>query len=79
MNPPGKGGKKVYNIFGPGYMTKMAAMPIYMVKTLKHLLLQNHQANCLEIWHVSFGELVLKILNNDEPELTMTCFMARSN
>ena len=27
MQPPGKGGKKVY-IFGPGYMTKMATIPI---------------------------------------------------
>ena len=28
MQPPGKGGKKVY-IFGPGHMTNMVAMPIY--------------------------------------------------
>ena len=36
----GKGGKKFY-IFGPGHMTKMAAMFIYS-KNLKNILLQNH-------------------------------------
>ena len=29
MQPPGKGGEKVF-IFGPGHMTKMAAMPLYV-------------------------------------------------
>ena len=36
MQPPGKGGKKIY-IFGPGNMTQMATMPIFAknLKTLK--------------------------------------------
>ena len=36
-----------------GHMTKMAAMPIYMVKTLKNLLLQNQLTNDLETWYVA--------------------------
>ena len=47
VEPPwegGEGGTKVC-INGPGHMTKMAAMPIYMVKTLKNLLLQNRRAD----------------------------------
>ena len=34
MEPPWDGGTKICSN-GPGHMTKMAAMPIYMVKTLK--------------------------------------------
>ena len=40
-----KGGKKIY-IFGPGHMTKMAAMRIYG-KNHEQYLLQNHWADCL--------------------------------
>ena len=36
-----------------GHMTYMAAMPIYMVKTLKNLLLQNHLTDDLETWYVA--------------------------
>ena len=50
MQPPGKGGKKVY-IFHLGHMTKMTAMPIYD----KNFLLQTHWANCLEIWYIALG------------------------
>ena len=49
---PGKGGKKVH-IFRPGHMTMMADMPIYNIKTLKNLLLQNHCADCLETRYVA--------------------------
>ena len=57
IQPLGKGGKKIY-IFCPGHITKMQPCP-YMVKTLKNLLLQNHQADCLETWYVASGDLVL--------------------
>ena len=40
VESPWEVGKKV-NINGTGHMTKMAAMPTYMVKTFKNLLLQN--------------------------------------
>ena len=43
---------KVY-INGTGHMTKMAAMPIYMVKTFRNLLLQNQKLYDLETWHVA--------------------------
>ena len=56
-------------------MTKMAAMLIYG----KNLLLWNQWADCLETLYVAFGNLVLQILINDDPELTLTYFMARSN
>ena len=57
VQPLGKRGKKIY-IFCPGHITKMATLPIYG-KNLKNLLLQNHQADCLETWYVASGELVL--------------------
>ena len=58
MQPPGKREKKVY-IFGPDHMTKLVAMPICdKKKQLKNLLLQNHGADCLEIWYVAAGEIV---------------------
>ena len=41
MQPSSKGGKKVY-IFGPGHMTKMAALPVYGKNLKKNLLSQNH-------------------------------------
>ena len=56
MQPPSERGKKDY-IFRLGNLIKMAAMPIY-VKTLKNLLLQNHNADCLETWYVASEDLV---------------------
>ena len=61
-------------IFGPGHMTKMAAMPIYG-KTFKQFILQKHWADCL------LRNLVCSIWGSssfDDPRLTMTYFMARS-
>ena len=43
-------------------MTKMAAMPIYMVKTYKNLLLRNQKADDLESWYASSGAWVLRSL-----------------
>ena len=61
VEPPWEEGTKVY-IYGPGHMTKMAAMPIYMVKTLKNLLLQNQMSYNLETWHVAPGTQALQSL-----------------
>ena len=36
-----------------GHMTKMATMPIYIVKILKNLLLQNQLTDDLETWYVA--------------------------
>ena len=46
---------------GPGYMTSMAAMPIYG-KTLKNILLWKQKADDLESWYVALGTLVLPSL-----------------
>ena len=43
-------------------MTKMAAMPIYGVKTLKNLLLRNQKADDLETWYAASGAQVLPSL-----------------
>ena len=48
-------GKKV-SIICQSQMTEMDAMPIYEKKII---LLEIHGADCLEIWYVAFGELVL--------------------
>ena len=58
MEPPWDGGMKVCSN-GPGHMTKMATMPIIMVKTLKNLLLQNQMADDLETWYAASGARVL--------------------
>ena len=83
VEPPLEGGTKVY-INGPGHLTKMAAMPI-ILKTFKNLL-QKQKSCDLETWHVALGtqaelelELLYKPYINDDPGLTLTYFMARSN
>ena len=60
-------GTKVY-IIGPGHMTKMAALPIYGKKHLK--VFYSRQQKGLE---------PCKCYINDDPGLTYTYFMARSN
>ena len=47
VEPPWDGGTKDCSN-GPGHMTSMAAMPIYMVKTLKNILPWNQKADDLE-------------------------------
>ena len=37
-----------------GHKTKMATMPVYMVKTFKILLLQNPWTDSLGTWYVAF-------------------------
>ena len=62
---------------GLGHMNKMAAMPLYMVKSLKNL--QNQEANDLGTWYVVLRMWGLPICSNDDPRLTLTYFTARSN
>ena len=47
-----------------------------MVKTLKNLL-QNQRADFHKTWHR--GLLPIIVCSNDDPELTLTYFTARSN
>ena len=73
MEPPWEGGKKVY-INGPGHMAKMADTPIYgkiFYRTGSPMILKpgmQHQ-----------GLKLYKVHINDDPGLTLTYFMARSN
>ena len=46
-----------------------------MAKTFKNLLLQNPKSYDLEFWHAAF----YKVYINDDPELTLTYFMERSD
>ena len=52
-----------------------------MVKSFKNLHLQNQKSYDLETWHVASGIQALQslYLKNDDPGLTLTYFMARSN
>ena len=47
---------------GSCHMTKMATMPICMVKTLKNLLLRNQKVGDLETWYAASGAQVLPSL-----------------
>ena len=76
--PPWEGGTKVC-INGPSQMTKMAATPIYTLKTLKNLLLQNRRADFHETWYVASGTPAHHSCINDDPGVTLTYFPARSN
>ena len=60
MESPWDGGTKVCSN-GPGYITKMAAMPIYN-KNLKNLLIRNQKADDLETWYEASGARVLQSL-----------------
>ena len=68
MEPPCDRGTNVCSN-GPGHMTKMAAMPVY-------LLLRNQKADDLESWYAASGA---QVCSNDDPELILTYFTARSD
>ena len=60
-DPPWKEGTKVY-INGPGDMTKMAAMPIYMVKALKIFFSRTQSMMILKLGVQHWGNQGLQIL-----------------
>ena len=60
------------------HMTKMATMPMYSMKTLKNLLLQNQKSEELETWHGHQEPNINKVYINDDPGLTMTYSTERS-
>ena len=57
----------------------MTPMPIYGQKTFKNLLLQNQKADDLGTWYVALGMWVYQVCSNDDPKLTLTYLMSRSN
>ena len=72
------GGTKVCSN-GPGHMTKMAAMPIYG-KNLKNLLLhRSKRPMTLKLGMLRQVLEYYQICSNDDPGLTLTYFMVRSN
>ena len=62
----------------PDHITKMAAMPIYG-KNLKKSSSLEPKANDVESWNAASGTRVLPNRSNDDPELTLAYFTARSN
>ena len=50
-----------------------------MVKTFKNILLWNPKVNDLERWYAASVLQNFQICSNDDPELTLTYFTARSN
>ena len=68
MQPPGNERKKSY-MFGPGFMTKMAAMPIY---GKRKSYVRNHGVDYLETWFIASGIYFLKVYLNNDPVLTLT-------
>ena len=58
MEPPWGGRTKVSSN-GPGHLTKMATMPIYVKKTFKNFLPWNQKTDDLETWYAALGARVL--------------------
>ena len=54
-------------------------MPIYGEKTFKNLLLQNQAADDFETWYTAWGTRLLPKFSYDDPGLTFTIFITRSN
>ena len=77
MESPWDGGTKVCSN-GHGHMTKMPPCP-YMVKTLKNLLLWNKRLMTLKLSMQHWVLEYYQVCSNDDPGLTLTYFMARSN
>ena len=71
-------GTKVYSNV-PGHMTKMAAMPIYY-KNLKNLLFSGTKRP-MPLKHGMQHRLLeyYQVRSNDDPELTLIYFTAKSN
>ena len=62
-------GMKVY-INGLGHMTKMAAMPIYVKKTLKIFFSRTRIPMILKLGMYHWGLKLYKVYINDDPGLT---------
>ena len=77
MELPCNGGMKVCSN-GPGYMTIMAAMPIYGTN-LRKFSLERKRLMILKVGMLHWVLKYYQVCSNDEPVLTMTYFTARSN
>ena len=77
MEPPWDGGTKVCSS-GWGHMTKMAAMPIHG-KTLKIFFSGTERPMTLKLGMQHWVQEYYQFYSNNDPGLTLTYFMARSN
>ena len=78
VEPPWEGGTKVY-INGPGHMTKMAATPIYGKNPSKIFFSTTGRPIFTKLGMQHRGLLPIIVYINDDPGVTLTYFMARSN
>ena len=78
VEPPWEGGTKVY-INGPGYMTKMAATPIYGKNPSKIFFSKTSRPIFTKLGMYHWGLLPIIVYINDDPGVTLTYFTARSN
>ena len=63
----------------PGHLTKMAAMPIYSKNLKKDLLLRNQNPMTLKLGMQHWVLKYYQLCSNNDSELTLTYFTARSN
>ena len=73
-----QGGIEVH-INGPGHMTKMATMPIYMVVKPSKLFFKTRSQMILTLVMEHQVPNVYNVYINDDPRLTLTYFTVRSN
>ena len=78
MESPWDGGTKVCSN-GPGHMTKMAAMPIYGKNLKKIFFSGTKRPMTLKLGMQHWVRKYYQLCSNNEPGLTLTYFMARSN
>ena len=78
MEPPWDGGTKVCSN-DPGHMTKMATMPIYGKNLKKIFFSRTKRLMTLKLGLQHRVFKYYKVCSNDDPVLTLTYFMARSN
>ena len=63
----------------PGHMTKMAAMPIYGKNPSKIFFSRTGEPIFTKLGMYHWGLLPIIVYINDDPGVTLTYFMARSN
>ena len=63
----------------PGHMTKMAAMPIYGKNLSKIFFSRTGGPIFTKLGMKHWGLLAIIVYINDDPGVTLTYFMARSN
>ena len=78
MEPPWVGGTK-FCLQHLGHMTKMAATPIYMVKTLQKSSSPEPAGRFSRTWYVASETPSIINCSNDDPGVTLTYFTARSD